>query len=119
MCTWNKIPPVHFFTGTSVLKVEASDTDFGMNAEVNYLIQKGSFNEFVINNETGLVTVASKLNYDRRSSYSLEVLAVDHGQPSLTGTATVSIHITDVNDKLPYFDPEVQKAEVRNRAVIN
>lgn len=84
-----------------------------MNAEVSYMIQKGLFNDFAINNETGLVTVASRLNYDRRNDYSLEVVAVDHGDPSLTGTTTVSIHITDINDKLPYFDPEVQKAEVR------
>ena len=36
-------------------------------------------------------------------SYNLEILALDSGSPSLTGTTTVSIELLDVNDSPPRF----------------
>lgn len=42
-----------------------------------------------------------------RSSYSFEVLASEGSDstPSMTGTATVNIVVTDVNDNAPAFVP--------------
>lgn len=34
------------------------------------------------------------------------------GTPSLTGTTTLMINVTNSNDKPPYFTPETQRAEV-------
>lgn len=97
--------------GTTVETVVATDADSGVNAEVKYRIQKGAFDDFNIT-ETGLVTVARKLDYDRRNTYHIEIIGVDQGTPSLTGTTTLTVSILNSNDKLPYFVPATQRAEV-------
>ncbi|XP_071055461.1 cadherin-87A [Onthophagus taurus] len=103
---------------TSVLKIKAHDADVGLNAEIRYKFQKGSFEDFSINNESGVVTVSSKLDYDRRKTYHIEVVATDLGEPSLTGTTTLIVNIINTNDKLPYFVPTTQKTEVMENAPI-
>lgn len=66
--------------GTSVVRVAATDADMGINAELVYRIEKGAFDDFNINNKTGEIQVASKLDYDLRNSYSIHVIAVDGGR---------------------------------------
>lgn len=99
--------------GSSVLQVEASDADNGPNALVEYSIQKGGYDDFKIDNATGIVTVTTKLDFDRRNTYNIEIVAADHGVPSLTGTATLTVNVINTNDKLPYFVPTTQTAEVK------
>lgn len=101
--------------GTSVETLTATDADSGINAEIKYRIQKGAFDDFNIT-ETGLVSVARKLDYDRRNTYNIEVIGVDQGTPSLTGTTTLTVSVINSNDKLPYFVPVTQKAEVAEDA---
>lgn len=81
---------------------------------IKYYIQKGAVDDFAIDMQTGEVKIASKLDYDRRNTYNIEVLAVDQGTPSMTGTTTLTINVINTNDKLPYFVPVTQKAEVSN-----
>lgn len=94
------------------MEVKATDADTGENAEIEYIISKGTNGDFEINKLTGLVTVASKLDFDRRNTYNMEVLAVDHGEPALTGTTTLTVKVINTNDKVPNFVPATQKAEV-------
>ncbi|XP_074114366.1 cadherin 87A [Cotesia typhae] len=98
--------------GTAVEELTASDADSGVNAELKYRIQKGAFDDFVINETTGLVTVLGKLDYDTRNAYHIEVIALDGGIPSLTGTATLMIKVENNNNKPPNFEPTTQRAEV-------
>jgi hypothetical protein len=86
--------------------------DTGANAEIEYHIQKGAYDDFQIDNTTGVIVVASKLDFDRRNTYNIEVTAKDHGEPSLTGTTTLTVSVNNTNDKTPYFIPTTQKAEV-------
>ncbi|XP_021925581.1 cadherin-87A isoform X2 [Zootermopsis nevadensis] len=99
--------------GTSVEQVTATDADSGVNAEIKYRIQKGGFEDFKIDEETGVVAIANKLDFDHRSTYNIEIIAVDGGSPVLTGTATLTIMVLNSNDKDPYFDPSTQRAEVQ------
>ncbi|GFG39325.1 hypothetical protein Cfor_05830, partial [Coptotermes formosanus] len=99
--------------GTSVEQVLATDADSGVNAQIKYRIQKGGFEDFHIDDETGVVTIANKLDFDRRSTYNIEIIAVDGGSPVLTGTTTVTVMVLNSNDKDPYFDPSTQRAEVQ------
>lgn len=64
-----------FLIGTIVEQVFATDADTGVNAEISYRIQKGGFDDFQIDIKTGEVTVKSetKLDYDRRKEYNIEV----------------------------------------------
>lgn len=106
-------------TGTTVEDLNATDLDTGENAEIVYQIQHGSFNDFTIDNHTGILTIARPLDYDVRQNYSLEIIAYDKGIPSLSGTATVEINVINSNDKAPYFMPTTQRAEVSEDAEVN
>lgn len=57
----------------------ATDADSGINAELRYRIQKGAFDDFSINETTGIVTVSRKLDFDERNTYHVEVIALDGG----------------------------------------
>lgn len=92
--------------------MNATDLDTGVNAEIRYRIQQGSFDDFAINNRTGVVTITRKLDYDKRNTYQMEIVAADQGIPSLSGTASFIISIVNSNDKDPYFTPITQRAEV-------
>lgn len=98
--------------GTVVAEVGATDADTGLNAKIHYRIQKGAFEDFEVDENTGTVAVASKLDYDRRNTYNIEIVAEDEGEPVLSSTATLMVTIINTNDKLPYFIPTTQKAEV-------
>lgn len=103
------------FIGTIVEQLNATDLDTGVNADIRYRIQQGSFDDFIIENRTGVVTIARKLDFDRRNTYQIEVVAADLGTPSLSGTATLTISIINSNDKAPYFTPTTQRAEVSRK----
>lgn len=49
-------------------------------ARSRYGIQQGSFDDFVIDNETGIVTIARKLDFDMRDNYRIELVASDLGK---------------------------------------
>lgn len=46
-----------------------------------YRIQQGSFDDFTIDNQTGSISIARKLDYDKRENYRIEVVAADMGKP--------------------------------------
>lgn len=57
--------------------------------------------KFVLDRTTGIIRVAGSLDYETVTNYSLTIIAVDKQMPFMTGTTTVSIIITDVNDNAP------------------
>ncbi|XP_055857461.1 cadherin-87A isoform X2 [Episyrphus balteatus] len=111
--TYSAIVEENSEIGTSVERLQATDLDSGINAELKYRIQQGNFDDFRIDENSGEIFVSRKLDYDRRNTYQLEVLATDMGTPSLSGTATLTVTIINSNDKDPYFTPATQRAEVR------
>ena len=87
--------------GGSVGIVSASDPDEGQS--VAYSITAGNdAGKFSINAGTGQISVASALDHETASSYTLTVLASDGNGG--TATATVTITVTDANEA-PVFDP--------------
>ena len=88
-------------TGGSVGTSSASDPDEGQS--VAYSITAGNdAGKFSINAGTGEVSVASALDHETASSYTLTVQASDGNGG--TDTATVTITVTDVNEA-PVFNP--------------
>lgn len=69
--------------GTQLTQLVAHDGDTNENAEIHFQIQSGSFDEFHVDNLTGIVTVERRLDFDRRSRYSIVVLAVDGGNKQM------------------------------------
>ncbi|TRY91649.1 hypothetical protein DNTS_028322 [Danionella cerebrum] len=99
--------------GTSVMEMTATDLDdtaVGQNAMLAYRIVgnapliggNSGVDMFNINPATGTVSVAvPSLDREQTDAYILVVEARDGG--GMTGTATATIHVTDVNDHVPRF----------------
>ncbi|XP_076368154.1 cadherin 74A isoform X2 [Tachypleus tridentatus] len=92
--------------GTSVFHVKATDPD-GPDADITYFLEAGAKDNFVLDKETGVISVAKGSDLDRDvygNSYQIIILAVDTGHPiPQTATSTVSITVEDVNNKPPKF----------------
>ncbi|XP_055296378.1 protein dachsous [Sitodiplosis mosellana] len=93
--------------GTFVMQVKAFDIDEGANSRVLYHIVDGNHdNAFVIEPAfSGTVKTNIVLDREIRDMYRLKVIATDEGVPQMTGTATIHVHIIDVNDNQPTFPP--------------
>uniref|UniRef100_A0A8C7ZE24 Cadherin 6 n=1 Tax=Oryzias sinensis TaxID=183150 RepID=A0A8C7ZE24_9TELE len=94
--------------GTSVIQVTAIDADdatYGNSAKVVYSILQGQ-PYFSVDPETGLIkTALSGMDREVKEKYLVVIQAKDMaGQMGgLSGTATVSITLADVNDNPPRF----------------
>ena len=85
-------------------QVVAIDQDSGKNSEISYSITRGDpKSQFRIDPVTGWISVAAKLDRETVASYTLEILALDHGIPQRSGTVMVYIDVTDANDNPPVF----------------
>lgn len=93
--------------GTFVMQVAALDGDSGANARVLYHIVDGNHdNAFIIEPAfSGVVKTNIVLDREIRDMYRLKVIATDEGVPQMTGTATIRVHIIDINDNQPTFPP--------------
>ncbi|XP_045494732.1 cadherin-related tumor suppressor [Colias croceus] len=94
--------------GHEVVQVKAVDKDVRpQNNQFSYSIVSGNGNQdFKIDPQSGVIEVGRHLDRETLSSYSLIVGAIDTGIPPQTGTATVKITLTDINDNGPIFDTE-------------
>uniref|UniRef100_A0A8C7WM79 Protocadherin 18a n=1 Tax=Oryzias sinensis TaxID=183150 RepID=A0A8C7WM79_9TELE len=100
---------------TFVALVRVEDLDSGLNGEVecrlhsqgNFKLQKKYENNYMI-----LTNVS--LDREKRSEFSLTVVAEDRGIPSLSTVKHFTVHITDENDNPPHFEKgryEIFKSE--------
>lgn len=95
----------------------ATDADSGLNQQLDYRIEGGSQDRFLIDTTTGVIRVANiSIDREERDAYRLTVVAVDQGTPALSGTTTVSLFIDDVNDCRPEFINPIQTVSVPESA---
>ncbi|XP_063353533.1 protocadherin beta-15-like isoform X17 [Pelmatolapia mariae] len=89
---------------TVVLTVSATDADEGVNGEVNYGFDHVSEErqDFSLDPKTGAVRVAGAIDYEKESSYEIQITAKDG--LGLASYATLLIEITDVNDNAPVIN---------------
>uniref|UniRef100_A0A8D0LB00 Cadherin domain-containing protein n=1 Tax=Sphenodon punctatus TaxID=8508 RepID=A0A8D0LB00_SPHPU len=87
--------------GYKVAKVNATDLDEGINAELSYSLRKSTDKShiFQLDSRTGEVLVAGNLDFEESEFYELEVQAQD-GR-GLSTRAKVLIAVMDVNDNSP------------------
>uniref|UniRef100_A0A3Q2XYG8 Cadherin EGF LAG seven-pass G-type receptor 3 n=1 Tax=Hippocampus comes TaxID=109280 RepID=A0A3Q2XYG8_HIPCM len=105
--------------GSSILHIQAIDTDAGDNARLEYrLTGTSSDTPFVINSATGWVTVKSILDRESVEHYFFGVEARDYGMPPLSATASVTITVMDVNDNHPEFLQKEYYARLNEDAVV-
>ncbi|XP_054872479.1 protocadherin gamma-A4-like isoform X27 [Amphiprion ocellaris] len=86
---------------TVVLTVSATDADEGVNGEVTYGFDHVSDENqvFSLNPKTGEVKVAGAIDYEKESSYEMQISAKDG--LGLASYASVVIEIIDINDNAP------------------
>lgn len=86
----------------TILDALAADRDAGLNGLVNYrLVGAPSF--FRIANLTGQLSVLASLDREKAPEHRFWLVASDHGSPARSVTATVLLHVLDVNDHAPLF----------------
>ena len=86
--------------GTVIGTVTATDPDIGQT--MMWAITGGNTgNAFAIDPSSGRITVANPavLDYEITKSFMLKVQATDNGAPTLAGTGTVIIKLTNVNER--------------------
>lgn len=85
--------------GTTLASLNATDTD---NEEVIYTILSGNAGSiFTLNTTTGVIELASALDYETATDHTLLVKADD--TRGLTDTGTVIISVTSFNEFTPIF----------------
>ncbi|XP_076020979.1 protocadherin Fat 4-like [Genypterus blacodes] len=94
--------------GTTVMKVNATDVDDGLNGEVVYSfgnsVNRRVFKLFDINPSTGEIIVKGLIDYEHKDKYEIEIQASDKGLAPLTTGKSVIIKIVDVNDNAPEIE---------------
>ncbi|KAK7882192.1 hypothetical protein WMY93_028366 [Mugilogobius chulae] len=90
--------------GSNILQVFATDADEGSNGVVTYEINRRQSDPdryFVVNPQTGIITLNKALDFEMRRVHELVVQAQDNAtQPEVTN-AFVTIHVRDYNDNQP------------------
>ncbi|KAL5968316.1 Protocadherin alpha-10 [Taenia solium] len=86
--------------GAPLFTLTAEDPDEGENATVSYYLISQE-DVFTLNNQTGEVSLRQPLDYEKQTQHNFTLLAVDGGQPPLTGSVTVTLYVEDTNDNAP------------------
>ncbi|XP_036399405.1 cadherin-8 [Megalops cyprinoides] len=103
--------------GTSVTKVTATDADdpvYGNSAKLVYSILEGQ-PYFSIDPDTAVIKVAlHEMDREMREEYLVVIQAKDMGghMGGLSGTTTVTVTLTDVNDNPPKFSKSLYEFTV-------
>ncbi|KAM8732210.1 protocadherin alpha-13-like isoform 3-T3 [Acanthopagrus schlegelii] len=91
--------------GSLVIQVSATDLDEGDNGRVIYsFVKRGNFNPadvFLINAESGEITVKGDLDYEAQPAYEIHVKATDRGFSPRSTNGKLLVEVVDVNDNAP------------------
>ncbi|XP_014683460.1 cadherin-19 isoform X1 [Equus asinus] len=106
--------------GTLVIQVTASDADdpsSGNNARLLYSLLRGQ-PYFSIEPTTGVIRISSKMDRELQDEYWVIIQAKDMlGLPgALSGTTSVLIKLSDVNDNKPIFKESLYRLTVSESA---
>ncbi|XP_056238420.1 protocadherin alpha-13-like [Seriola aureovittata] len=92
-------------TGSLVIQLNATDSDEGDNGRVIYsFVRRANFNPsdvFLINAETGEITIKGNLDYEAESAYEIHVQATDRGSSPRSANGKLLVEVVDVNDNAP------------------
>uniref|UniRef100_A0A672FM52 Cadherin domain-containing protein n=1 Tax=Salarias fasciatus TaxID=181472 RepID=A0A672FM52_SALFA len=91
--------------GSTVILLNASDADEGINAEIEYSLRsKGQdrvLKLFQIDSETGAILVKGNIDYEENPAFEIHAQASDKGQPPMSAHCKVLVEVVDLNDNAP------------------
>ncbi|KAK1163538.1 B-cadherin-like [Acipenser oxyrinchus oxyrinchus] len=99
--------------GSTVAVYTATDPDKEMKQTVTYRMGNDKAGWLEINNNTGVIKVKELMDREspfvKNNTYTAMFLALDNASPPATGTGTLVVELTDVNDN----GPEVVEREIK------
>uniref|UniRef100_A0A3B1IUF4 Cadherin domain-containing protein n=1 Tax=Astyanax mexicanus TaxID=7994 RepID=A0A3B1IUF4_ASTMX len=91
--------------GTTIVKLEATDLDEGVNGELVYSFTAGGtskiHDQFRIDSVTGEITIRGKLDHEENPVYEIRAQARDKGTPSRVTHCKILLEVLDDNDNAP------------------
>ena len=110
--------------GTRVVRVTATDKDWGANSQVMYYLTNSENSEgFAIDADTGLITLAAQMrSYDPQSSntpFYFSVYARDRGDPTLSSSMLIAVTVRDINNHPPQFHNEQYEKSISVNTIRN
>ncbi|XP_005004692.2 cadherin-1 [Cavia porcellus] len=102
--------PEDLQVGLEITSYTAREPDTFMEQRITYRILRDPANWLEINPESGAITSRAELDreasdYVKNSTYIALIIATDNGSPIATGTGTLLLHLSDVNDNGPVPEP--------------
>jgi hypothetical protein len=107
-------------SGPTSLVVTATAQHDGPDQGMTYSIIGGNVgNAFAVDASNGSITLASPINRETKSSYTLVILARDHGPLVKESKTQLTIEVDDVNDNTPVFSSTSYHTSVREGDALN
>ena len=85
--------------GATLFTVLASDGNSGQT--LTYALSNNASGVFSIGSATGEITLASALDYETTTSYTIEVTVTDNGGTPKSSSQTITVSVTNVDDEVP------------------
>ncbi|XP_062381363.1 protocadherin alpha-8-like [Sardina pilchardus] len=91
--------------GTTIVTINASDIDEGLNSEIVYSLSKKDQDNilemFQIDSVTGAITVKSNIDFEQHNAFEIRAQANDKGHPPMAAHCKVLVEVLDLNDNAP------------------
>uniref|UniRef100_G3QT90 Cadherin-1 n=1 Tax=Gorilla gorilla gorilla TaxID=9595 RepID=G3QT90_GORGO len=99
-----------FGVGQEITSYTAQEPDTFMEQKITYRIWRDTANWLEINPDTGAISTRAELDREdfehvKNSTYTALIIATDNGSPVATGTGTLLLILSDVNDNAPIPEP--------------
>jgi len=99
----------------STVNITAAATDGDVDDGITYSLSDNAGGLFTINSTSGIVTVASALDYEAGTAHNITVLATS--DDTSTASQVFSISVTDVNEVVTYTIDAIADANVTENSV--
>ncbi|XP_072251863.1 protocadherin alpha-8-like isoform X8 [Leuresthes tenuis] len=91
--------------GTSIITLNASDLDEGLNGQVKYSFsevgRRKQTDVFAIDEKTGTIINKKNIDFEENNAFEIRVQARDGASSPMTSHAKLLIEVLDVNDNAP------------------
>ncbi|XP_036297259.1 cadherin-1 isoform X4 [Pipistrellus kuhlii] len=99
-----------FPVGQEITSYTAQDPDKFMDQRITYRIWRDAANWLEVNPDTGVISTRAEMDREdtehvKNNTYTALIIAVDNGSPPATGTGTLLLVLSDVNDNAPVPEP--------------
>ncbi|XP_069049414.1 protocadherin Fat 1 isoform X3 [Lepisosteus oculatus] len=98
---------------TFVARLQATDADIGQNSNILYSFVDSANGYFLVDEESGVVSLEKPLDREVQAVYTLTARATDQGSPRrLSAVCTMVVSVLDINDNPPVFEQREYVATV-------